>query len=73
VNFGVGTDFRLPIGPGGAALRVELSDHVARSPLELRVSKLSGPGAFISNDSVVRFGAVHHLSATVGVVLQIGR
>jgi len=73
VNFGVGTDFRLPIGPGGAALRVELSDHVARSPLELRVSQLSGPGAFISNDSVVRFGAVHHLSATVGVVLQIGR
>jgi hypothetical protein len=72
VNVGVGTDFRLPVGPGGVALRVELSDHIAPSPLGLRISQLSGPGAFIS-DSGVRFGAVHHLSATVGVVLQIGR
>ena len=72
VNVGVGTDFRLPIGPGGVALRVELSDHIAPSPLGLRISQLPGPGAFIS-DSRVRFGAVHHLSASVGVVVQIGR
>jgi hypothetical protein len=72
VNVGVGTDFRLPIGPGGVALRVELSDHIAPSPLGLRVSQLPGPGAFIS-DSRVRFGTVHHLSASVGFVVQIGR
>jgi hypothetical protein len=72
VNVGVGTDFRLPLGPGGVALRVELSDHIAPSPLGLRINQLSGRGAFIS-DSGVRFGAVHHLSATAGVVVQIGR
>jgi hypothetical protein len=72
VNVGVGTDFRLPIGPGGVALRVELSDHIAASPLGLRISQLSERGSFIS-DSGVRFGPVHHLSVSVGVVVQIGR
>jgi hypothetical protein len=72
VNFGVGTDFRLPIGPGGAALRLELSDHVAPSPLGLHISQVSAADGFIAN-SRVRFGAVHHLSASAGVVLQIGR
>jgi hypothetical protein len=72
LNFGAGTDFRIPIGSAGIGLRVEATDHVARSPLELHISELSALGAAAS-DNGVRFGVVHHLSVTAGVVVQIGR
>jgi hypothetical protein len=71
-NFGVGTDFRLPLGPGGVGVRLEISDHVARSPLGLRIRELSPLGGLGPDDSV-RFGLVHHLSATAGLVVHIGR
>jgi len=71
-NFGVGTDFRLPLGPGGVGLRLEISDHVAPSPLGLRIRELSAFGGLGPDDSV-RFGLVHHLSATAGFVVHIGR
>jgi hypothetical protein len=71
-NFGVGTDFRIPLGPGGLGVRLELSDRVAPSPLRLRIAELSPAGGFVGDD-VVRFGLVHHLSATAGLVLQFGR
>lgn len=67
-NFGVGTDFRIPLGGGGVGLRLELSDHVAPSPLGLRIREV---GASRSGD--VRFGLVHHLRAAAGIVFQIGR
>jgi hypothetical protein len=70
-NFGVGTDFRIPMGPAGVGLRLELSDHVSPSPLVLRIGEL-GRGGLTSSDAV-RFGAVHHLRATAGLVVQIGR
>jgi hypothetical protein len=69
LNFGVGADLRIPLGAAGLGLRLELSDHVARSPLGIRVRELGG-GA---SDIDVRFGRVHHLRASAGVVLQIGR
>ena len=72
LNFGVGTDFRLPLGGGGIGLRVELSDHVSESPLTVRINELNAGGAFTS-DSAVRFGAVHNLRVAAGVVFQIGR
>jgi hypothetical protein len=72
VNFGLGTDFRVPLGPGGVGLRLEVSDHVASSPLGLRVRELSPFGGLVS-DAGVGFGLVHHLSATAGLVVQIGR
>lgn len=72
LNFGVGTDFRLPLGPAGVGLRLELSDHVAPSPLGLGVRELS-PFGFFGPDAGVRFGLVHHLSATAGIVVHIGR
>ncbi|HEV8348240.1 MAG TPA: hypothetical protein VGQ16_16810 [Vicinamibacterales bacterium] len=72
VTFGVGTDFRIPLGPGGVALRLEASDRVAPSPLGLRIREFSPVGAF-APDAGVRFGIVHHLSATAGIVVQIGR
>ena len=71
-NIGVGTDFRVPVGPGGLGLRLEVSDHIASSPLGLRVRELSPIGG-LTGDSAVRFGAVHHLSATAGFVINFGR
>jgi hypothetical protein len=71
-NFGIGTDFRLPLGPGGIGLRLEVSDHLAPSPLRVRVRELSPVSALLPDDEV-RFGLVHHLSATAGFVVQFGR
>lgn len=71
-NFGMGTDFRVPLGPGGIGVRLEVSDHVATSPLGLRVAELSTFGG-LGPDDRVRFGSVHHLSATAGVVIHFGR
>jgi hypothetical protein len=70
-NFGIGTDFRIPLGPAGIGVRVELSDHVAHSPVGLRISELGSRAA--PGSDAVRFGMVHHLRATAGLVLQIGR
>jgi hypothetical protein len=71
-NFGAGTDFRIPLGPGGIGVRLEVSDHVSASPLGLRLHQLSGFGVPAS-DVAVPFGHVHHLRATAGLVLQLGR
>jgi hypothetical protein len=71
-NFGVGADFRIPLGRSGIGLRLEVSDHVAPSPLALRVEELSTFGPF-SSDTGARFRLVHHLGATAGVVVQVGR
>jgi hypothetical protein len=72
INFGVGTDLRIPLGQGGIGLRLELSDHVAHSPVGLRIRELSRSGG-LATDSAVHFGRVHHLRATAGLVVQIGR
>jgi hypothetical protein len=72
LNFGAGTDLRLPLGAGGVALRLELSDHVARSPVGLRIRELSPRGG-LNEGSVIRFDAVHHFRASAGLVVQFGR
>ena len=72
VNFGVGADFRIPLGPGGVGVRLELSDHVAPSPLHLHIHELSRVGVPAST-TAVSFGRVHHLRADVGLVVQFGR
>ena len=72
LNFGVGTDFRIPLGPGGLGLRLELSDHVASSPVGLRIEEIRRSGT-LSSDTGVRFGLVHHLRAAAGIVVQVGR
>lgn len=71
-NFGAGTDLRLPFGGGALGLRLEVSDHIASSPLEVRIRELDGAGG-LARDDAVRFGTVHHLRAAAGLVLQIGR
>lgn len=72
VNFGVGTDFRVPLGPVGLGLRVEVSDHVSPSPLGLSILQTGPAGAFTSQTDV-RFGFVHHLRASAGLVVYLGR
>jgi hypothetical protein len=71
-NVGVGTDFRIPIGPGGIGVRLELSDHIAASPVGLRISELRRSG-LLTTDAGAGFGPVHHLRAAVGFVVQVGR
>lgn len=72
VNFGLGADFRLPFGGGGVGLRLEVSDHMAPSPLEVRIQELT-PFGGLRSDATVDFGLVHHLRAAAGLVVQIGR
>ena len=69
LNFGVGTDFKIPLGPTSLGLRLELSDHVHDSPVNLQVTNLDS----FRDASQLRFGAVHNLRASAGVVLQLGR
>lgn len=72
INFGVGTDFRIPLGPAGFGLRLEVSDQVAPSPVGLRIGELrrSRP---LGGDTGVEFSLVHHFRAAAGIVVQIGR
>jgi len=71
-NVGLGTDFRVPLGAGGLGVRLEIADHIAPSPLAINLRELSTARAFAPVDDV-RFRVVHHLSATAGLVVQIGR
>jgi hypothetical protein len=71
-NFGVGTDFRIPLGGGGLGVRLELSDHIAASPVGMSISGLRRSGR-LADDSGAAFGPVHHLRAAVGLVVQVGR
>jgi hypothetical protein len=71
-NFGVGTDLRIPMAGSALGLRLEFSDHVARSPVGLRIRELGSSGG-LTSAADVRFGVVHHLRLAVGVVVQVGR
>jgi hypothetical protein len=70
VNFGVGADLRVPIGPGGLGLRLELSDHITPSPLRGRLVQLDGPGE--AGEVRFDFGRVHNLRFVAGLVFEFG-
>ena len=70
-NFGVGTDFRIPLGPASVGLRLELSDHVHRSPMNIQIADIDDLGR--SQEIQLDFGLVHNLRASAGLVLQFGR
>jgi opacity protein-like surface antigen len=70
-NFGVGTDFRIPLGPAGIGLRFEASDNIHPSPLNIRISDVNALSR--GGGGGVDFGPVHNMRASVGVVLQFGR
>jgi hypothetical protein len=71
-NLALGADLRLPIGGGGLALRLEGSDHIASSPVGLRIGQLRR-SSVLASDAGATFGLVHHLRVAAGVVVFIGR
>jgi hypothetical protein len=71
-NVGTGVDFRIPVGGGGIGLRLEVSDHMHRSPVEIQIATVA-PDFGPSRTTRVEFGFVHNLRAAAGVVLQFGR
>lgn len=71
VHAGVGVDLRIPLGRAGIGLRLEVADHVSPSPVDLRVIRLDQPGPFLASPQTrVEFDAVHHVRATVGLVID---
>ena len=69
VNFGIGTDMRVPLGAAGIGLRLELSDNIHESPLNIQVTELNTVA-----DNVVQGNArlVHNLRASAGLVFHFG-
>jgi len=76
VSLGVGTDLRLPVGPGGLSIRMEVADHVSRSPLGVRLTRLNTGSLFDAHNPIQEIdlgvGAVHNLRATIGVAIEFG-
>jgi hypothetical protein len=71
-NAGIGTDVRLPLGAGGVGLRLELSDHVHTSPMQVRIVNVGGiTGA--DGGTRLNAGWVHNFRASAGLVVQFGR
>ena len=71
-NIGIGTDFRIPLGGGALGVRMELSDHIAASPVGVHIGQFRRSGR-LTTDTGAGFGPVHHLRAGVGLVVQVGR
>ena len=69
LNLGVGTDFRIPLGPASVGVRLEVSDSIHRSPIDLRVADVERPGT----TQFIDFGYVHNMRAAAGLVIQFGR
>ena len=72
LNVGVGTDVRVPLGPASVGVRLEVSDHIHRSPLDVLVvpvdqSRRGGGGARLDP------GYVHNFRVAGGLVVQFGR
>jgi hypothetical protein len=68
LSFGLGVDLRIPTGSAGVGLRFELADHIVRSPLRLQIRELGSAG-----QDTIAFGRVHHLRASMGLVVRVGR
>lgn len=74
LNLGVGTDFRIPVGPGGVSLRLELADMISQSPVALRVVHVDGtPFRARSLDEVEFNGrTVHNWRLSAGIAFEFG-
>jgi hypothetical protein len=71
LNVGVGTDFRIPLGGASLGVRLEVSDHVHRSPIHIQVLDVE---RFTSaRGTRIDFGYVHNLRVAAGFVIQVGR
>jgi hypothetical protein len=70
VNFGIGTDVRVPIGATGVGLRLELSDNLHASPLEIEVADVNARAGNVTRANAL---LVHNLRASAGLVVHFGR
>ena len=70
-NIGLGTDVRIPVAGGSIGVRLEVSDHIHSSPVDIEIANLEGltPARGVDVD----FGWVHNLRAAAGLVIQFGR
>jgi hypothetical protein len=74
LTLGVGMDFRVPVGLGGLALRLEAADQITSSPFSVTVSRLDDDSDFFdrgAEPTVFRAGAVHNLRLTAGVAVEL--
>jgi hypothetical protein len=69
LNLGVGADLRVPLGSASVGLRLEVSDNIHQSPINLNVVNIDDFGTTTRID----FGYVHNLRAAAGLVVQFGR
>jgi hypothetical protein len=72
MNVGVATDLRIPLGPAGVGIRMEVSDYIHRSPIDVLVAPIN-PLIGGRRDERLNFGLVHNLRAAVGLVVHVGR
>lgn len=72
LNLGVGTDVRVPLGPTSVGVRLEVSDHIHRSPVDVLVAEVGSSRAAPAGTQL-RTGYVHNLRIAGGLVLQFGR
>ena len=72
VNVGIGTDVRIPLGLTSVGLRMEVSDYIHRSPVDVLVDPVN-PLFGARRDPRLNFGVVHNLRAAAGLVIQLGR
>jgi hypothetical protein len=72
MNIGVATDLRIPLGPAGVGIRMEVSDYIHRSPIDVLVAPVN-PISRRRQDARLNFGLVHNLRAAVGLVVHVGR
>jgi hypothetical protein len=70
LNIGVGSDFRIPLGPASIGVRLEVGDNIHRSPIDLSVVNIEN---FIPVGTQLDFGYVHNLRAAAGLVISFGR
>lgn len=62
---GAGTDLRVPVGNGGFGIRLQVADHMAASPMKVRVV-----GGRFGQPTDLGFGAIHNLRLTAGAVID---
>jgi len=76
VALGLGTDLRLPVGPGGLSVRLEVADYISQSPLGVRLTRLNSGSLLDSNENLdqvdLGVGAVHNVRGQVGLAIEFG-
>jgi hypothetical protein len=72
LTIGAGVDVRLPVGIGGAGLRLEVVDQITSSPFSVRVTRLDGGRRAFGYDDVTFHGrAIHNVRLMAGIFIEL--